>query len=166
MGTEVDQGSSEPLNIDDNDLKSLELDYKQLQDEAQRLLSERVHLENDLANVKKRASRLDEEVRILKSPPLIVGHLQDVLDEERAIVRSSNGTVFQVSINQRLDPDKLRPGTRIALNQDTLSIIEILHDAWDPMVSGAEMIEKPNIDYENVGGLLGCLLNFERNELA
>ncbi|MCH1528005.1 MAG: proteasome-activating nucleotidase [Candidatus Poseidoniaceae archaeon] len=153
MGTEVDQGSSEPLNIDDNDLKSLELDYKQLQDEAQRLLSERVHLENDLANVKKRASRLDEEVRILKSPPLIVGHLQDVLDEERAIVRSSNGTVFQVSINQRLDPDKLRPGTRIALNQDTLSIIEILHDAWDPMVSGAEMIEKPNIDYENVGGL-------------
>ncbi|MAH90167.1 MAG: proteasome-activating nucleotidase [Euryarchaeota archaeon] len=153
MGTEVDQGSSEPLNIDDNDLKSLELDYKQLQDEAQRLLSERVHLENDLANVKKRASRLDEEVRILKSPPLIVGHLQDVLDEERAIVRSSNGTVFQVSINQRLDPEKLRPGTRIALNQDTLSIIEILHDAWDPMVSGAEMIEKPNIDYENVGGL-------------
>jgi proteasome regulatory subunit len=153
MGTEVDQGSSEPLNIDDNDLKSLELDYKQLQDEAQRLLSERVHLENDLANIKKRASRLDEEVRILKSPPLIVGHLQDVLDDERAIVRSSNGTVFQVSINQRLDPDKLRPGTRIALNQDTLSIIEILHDAWDPMVSGAEMIEKPNIDYENVGGL-------------
>ena len=64
MGTEVDQGSSEPLNIDDNDLKSLELDYKQLQDEAQRLLSERVHLENDLANVKKRASRLDEEVPV------------------------------------------------------------------------------------------------------
>jgi proteasome regulatory subunit len=96
---------------------------------------------------------LDEEVRILKSPPLIVGHLQDVLDEERAIVRSSNGTVFQVSINQRIDPDMLRPGTRIALNQDTLSIIEVLHDAWDPMVSGAEMVEKPDVDYDSVGGL-------------
>ena len=42
-------------------------------------------------------SWLDEEVRILKNPHLIVGHLQDILDDERAIVRSSNGTVFQVS---------------------------------------------------------------------
>ena len=32
-------------------------------------------------------------------------------------------------------------------------MIEILHDAWDPMVSGAEMVEKPNVNYENVGGL-------------
>ena len=96
MGSEVDAGGNEPIGSEDSDLKSLSQDFKKLQDEAQRLLSERVHLENDLANVKKRASRLDEEVRILKSPPLIVGHLQDVLDEERAIVRSSKGTVFQV----------------------------------------------------------------------
>ena len=135
------------------DLKSLEADYARLSDEAQRLISERIQLENDLANVKKRASRLDEEVRILKNPPLIVGHLQDVLDDERAIVRSSNGTVFQVSINQRLSKDRLRPGARVALNQDTLSVIEILHDAWDPMVSGAEMVETPDVDYETVGGL-------------
>lgn len=153
MGTDVDNSSSELLGNEDSDLKSLEQDFKELQDEAQRLLSERVHLENDLANIKKRASRLDEEVRILKSPPLIIGHLQDVLDDERAIVRSSNGTVFQVSINQRLDRTKLKPGTRIALNQDTLSIIEILHDAWDPMVSGAELMEKPTTTYESVGGL-------------
>ena len=153
MGTDIDKGSSEPLAKDDKDLKSLEADYARLSDEAQRLISERIQLENELANVKKRASRLDEEVRILKNPPLIVGHLQDVLDDERAIVRSSNGTVFQVSINQRLSKEKLRPGARVALNQDTLSVIEILHDAWDPMVSGAEMVETPDVDYETVGGL-------------
>lgn len=153
MGTEVDNGSNSHLAKDDSDLKHLEHDYIRLKDEAQRLISERIQLENEMANIKKRASRLNEEVRILKNPPLIVGHLQDVLDEERAIVRSSNGTVFQVSINQRLSKDKLRPGTRVALNQDTLSVIEVLHDAWDPMVSGAEMIEAPNISYDSVGGL-------------
>ena len=153
MGTEVDNGSNSHLTKDDSDLKHLEQDYIRLKDEAQRLISERIQLENEMANIKKRASRLHEEVRILKNPPLIVGHLQDVLDEERAIVRSSNGTVFQVSINQRLSKDKLRPGTRVALNQDTLSVIEVLHDAWDPMVSGAEMIEAPNISYDSVGGL-------------
>ena len=153
MGTEVDNGSNSHLAKDNSDLKHLEQDYIRLKDEAQRLISERIQLENEMANIKKRASRLNEEVRILKNPPLIVGHLQDVLDEERAIVRSSNGTVFQVSINQRLSKDKLRPGTRVALNQDTLSVIEVLHDAWDPMVSGAEMIEAPNISYDSVGGL-------------
>ena len=153
MGTEVDNGSNSHLAKDVSALKHLEQVLIRLKDEAQRLISERIQLENEMANIKKRASRLNEEVRILKNPPLIVGHLQDVLDEERAIVRSSNGTVFQVSINQRLSKDKLRPGTRVALNQDTLSVIEVLHDAWDPMVSGAEMIEAPNISYDSVGGL-------------
>ena len=109
MGTEVDKNSNTLLGKEDKDLKILEQDYTRLKDEAQRLISERIQLENDLSKVKKRANRLEEEVRILKNPPLIVGHLQDVLDDERAIVRSSNGTVFQVSINQRLSRDKLRP---------------------------------------------------------
>jgi len=94
MGTEVDSGNSEPLGSDDTDLKSLEQDFKKLQDEAQRLLSERVHLENDLANIKKRASRLDEEVRILKSPPLIIGHLQDILDDGNDGFRVVNNKNF------------------------------------------------------------------------
>ena len=152
MSTEVESGG-ESIKGPEDDIKSLENDFIRLRDEAQRLLSERVHLENDLANLKKKTSSLETEVRILTNPPLIIGHLQDVLDDERAIVRSSNGTVFQVSINQRLDPDILRPGTRVALNQESLSIIEVLHDAWDPMVSGAEMIERPDINYESVGGL-------------
>ena len=105
------------------------------------------------ANTPKRIERLDENVNLLKMPPLIVGHLQDILDHERAIVRSSNGTVFQVSLNQRLDPDALKPGTRVALNQDSLSVVEVLTEAWDPMVSGAEMVEKPSITYEDVAGL-------------
>ena len=89
----------------------------------------------------------------MKSPPLIVGHLEDILDQERGIVRSSNGTVFQVALNQRLSPEVLKPGVRVALNQDTLAVIEVLHDAWDPMVSGAEMMERPDINYDAVAGL-------------
>ena len=82
-----------------------------------------------------------------------MGHLEDILDKERGIVRSSNGTVFQVALNQRLSTEVLKPGVRVALNQDTLAVIEVLHDAWDPMVSGAEMIERPEIGYDSVAGL-------------
>jgi len=153
MGVEVDNHSSNSRHSEDIELKNLENQFKSLQDEAQNLLQEKRSLQNEITELKKKASGLDNELRILRSPPLIIGHIQDILDEERAIVRSTNGTVFQVGINPRLTTDKLKPGTRVALNQDNLSVIELLSDAWDPMVSGAEMVEKPIVTYKDLGGL-------------
>ncbi|MEC7255960.1 MAG: proteasome-activating nucleotidase [Candidatus Thermoplasmatota archaeon] len=153
MVGDVDTPSKDVKASTEEDLKQLEDDFKALQDQTQDLINERAHMESEIRTLKKRANRLDEEVRSLKSPPLIVGHLEDILDQERGIVRSSNGTVFQVALNQRLSPEVLKPGVRVALNQDTLAVIEVLHDAWDPMVSGAEMMERPDINYDAVAGL-------------
>ena len=153
MSSEVDSPAPDHGQKQDEDLKLLEEDFKQLQEKTQNLINERTFMENEIRMLKKRANRLDDEVRSLKSPPLIVGHLEDVLDSERGIVRSSNGTVFQVALNQRLSSTVLKPGVRVALNQDTLAVIEVLHDAWDPMVSGAEMIERPTVNYDSVAGL-------------
>lgn len=146
--------NNSPLSgVSDDSLDSLEASYKELSDKAQQLLTERVHLESELGRLKKKANRLEEEVRLLKSPPLIIGHIQDVLSDDHCIVRSSNGTVFQVALNLRIDKKKLLPGTRVTLNQDTLSVVDVLHESWDPLVSGAEITEKPNISYEMIGGL-------------
>lgn len=153
MVTDVDQKTPSHQISSEDEIKSLENAFSELQDQAQSLINERSQMESDIRSLKKRAQRLDDEVRLLKSPPLIIGHLQDILDDRTAIVRSSNGTVFQVSLNQRLEPKTLKPGTRVALNQDTLAVIEVLHDAWDPMVSGAEMVTKPDISYDEVAGL-------------
>ncbi len=153
MSSEVEKNNTPHSSHSDDEIKKLEEDYQKLLDDSQNLINERSYLETEIRTLKKRATRLDDEVRLLKTPPLIIGHLQDVLDERTAIVRSSNGTVFQVSLNQRLDPERLKPGTRVALNQDTLAVIEVLHEAWDPMVSGAEMVEKPDVTYDSVAGL-------------
>ena len=153
MGTDIDKAIENPRITEDAELKVLENDFEALQQEAQSLLKDKLYLENEISDLKKRASSLDNELRVLRSPPLIIGHIQDVLDEERAIVRSSNGTVFQVGINPRLSQEKLKPGSRVALNQDNLAVIELLTDAWDPMVSGAEMDEKPSVRYSDLGGL-------------
>ena len=153
MVGDVGTPTKDIMSTNDEDLKKLEDDFKNLQDQTQDLINERAHMESEIRSLKKRANRLDDEIRSLKSPPLIVGHLEDILDQERGIVRSSNGTVFQVALNQRLTPNVLKPGVRVALNQDTLAVIEVLHDAWDPMVSGAEMVERPDIDYDSVAGL-------------
>ena len=119
---------------------------------SQELLTEKLFLENEVNQLKKRVSRLDDEIRVLKEPPFIVGFIQDIVENE-AIVRSSNGTIFQVSINPRLDRELLRPGARVSLNQDTLAIIEVLSDGWDPLVSTSEIVEKPKTTFSDIGGM-------------
>jgi len=137
----------------DGQLMRLEKDYRELTEKAQNLLTERVYLENEVGQQKKKVNRLEEEIRMLRSPPHIVGHVQDCIDDDKVVVRSSNGTVFLVAANPRIDAEQLKPGARVALNQDTLSVIEVLHDAWDPLVTGAEMVEKPDITYSDLGGV-------------
>ncbi|MEC7100995.1 MAG: proteasome-activating nucleotidase [Candidatus Thermoplasmatota archaeon] len=133
-------------------VSNLQNEIRDLSETAQQLLTDKLLLENEVSQVKKRASRLEEEIRNLRAPPMIIGHLQD-LTEDGAIVRSSNGTVFLVSVNPRIDSSKLVSGCRVALNQDTLSVIEILPDSWDPLVITSEIIEKPEVSYEDIGGL-------------
>ena len=119
---------------------------------SQELLTEKLFLENEVNQLKKRVTRLDDEIRVLKEPPFIVGFIQDIVENE-AIVRSSNGTIFQVSINPRIDRELLRPGARVSLNQDTLAIIEVLSDGWDPLVSTSEIVEKPETTFSDIGGM-------------
>ena len=133
-------------------LDRLTKDYQDLSEKAQQLLTEKLFLENEMNQLKKRSNRLEEELSNIRTPPLIVGFIQDVVDEQ-AIVRSSNGTVFLVSVNRRLDKSKIKPGTRVALNQDTLSVVEILADSWDPLVSNTEIIDTPDVLYSSIGGL-------------
>ena len=133
-------------------VSNLQNEIRDLSETAQQLLTDKLLLESEVSQVKKRASRLEEEIRNLRAPPMIIGHLQD-LTEDGAIVRSSNGTVFLVSVNPRIDSSKLVSGCRVALNQDTLSVIEILPDSWDPLVITSEIIEKPEVSYEDIGGI-------------
>ena len=157
MASEADEGSG---GLDDLEnqasrkdaLDSLRMDYKELTDKAQQLLTEKLFLENEFDQLKKRTSRLEEELSNIRTPPLIIGYIQDILDGQ-AIVRSSNGTVFMVSVNRRLDSTNLKPGSRVALNQDTLSVVEILSDSWDPLVSNAEILDSPEVEYGSIGGL-------------
>ena len=159
MATEVD---TPPTDEEDGDIPSfttprisidsLQLELKELSDTAQQLLTEKLFLENECAQLKKRTNRLDDELRNLRTPPFVIGYIQDRVGDN-AVVRNSNGTVFLVSVNRRLDEELLLPGARVALNQDTLSIIEVLDNSWDPLVSGAEIIEKPQTTFSDIGGV-------------
>ena len=146
-------GSEDRVNsLNITPVAELRKQINELTQTSQNLLTEKLFLENEINQLKKRISRLDDEIRIMREPPFIVGYIQDLTDNH-AIVRSSNGTVFQVSVNSSIDRDLLKPGTRISMNQDTLTVIDILNDGWDPLVASSEIIEKPDTLYEEIGGM-------------
>ena len=133
-------------------LASMQKELQDLSDNAQQLLTEKLFLENECSQLKKRVNRLDEELRNLRSPPFVIGTVQDRIGDN-AVVRSSNGTIFLVTVNRRIDDTAVVSGARVAMNQDTLSIIEVLDSAWDPLVSGAEVLNRPDTTFSDIGGL-------------
>ena len=124
-------------------------------------LEQRVRsLEHEKRSFETNYSRLEHELRGLRAefdhlrmPPLVAATLLDVLSDGRAIVRSTTGPQFVVGVSQSVKPDDLKPGSRVALNQRTFGIMEVLPSKKDPLVLGMEIEEAPNVSYNDVGGL-------------
>ena len=69
------RGKGASKSDSDDTFRQLEKDFDKLHNKAQKLITERVYLENEVASLKKKAGRLEEEIRQLKSPPLIIGFI-------------------------------------------------------------------------------------------
>jgi proteasome regulatory subunit len=117
-------------------------------------------LEKDKVLVENEKMRLDREVKSLRgeierfrSPPLVVATITEVLEDGKLVVKSSTGPHFVISYSRLLDKKALEPGSRVALNQQTFSIVNVLPSEKDPLISGMEVEEKPDVNYEQIGGL-------------
>ena len=115
--------------------------------------NEKRYAEGELFRLQKDIARIRGEMERLKTPPLIVGSLRDVLPNNRVVVKSSTGPDFVVAISDYIDPASLVPGSRVTLNKQTLAVMEVIPSTVDPIVSGAEVMEKPDVKYSDIGGL-------------
>ncbi len=93
------------------------------------------------------------ELEKLISPPLIEGVIEYVLGDGRAVVKSTTGPNLVVAIADNIDKNLIKPGVRVALNQRGSAIVEVLPSYTDTYVQLMEVIEKPSVRYEDIGGL-------------
>ncbi len=128
--------------------RHLEKRLRNLETEKQLLDAERLRLEQEL-------SSLRNEIDRLREPPLVSATVIDLLEDSgKVIVKSSTGPSFVVNPSRKVKNENLTPGMRVALNQRTFAIMEILPTKLDPFVKGMEVIDNvPDISYEDVGGL-------------
>ena len=124
-----------------------------LAESSRKLDGERRYMEAELLRMQKEIKRLKAELDRLKAPPLIIGSLRDVLVDGRVVVKSTTGPDFIVNAAEYISKENLVPGARVALNKQTLAVMGVLPPSLDPLVMGAEIIEKPALTYADIGGL-------------
>jgi proteasome regulatory subunit len=110
-------------------------------------------MEAEIALLRREIKYYKQEIDKLLAPPLIEGILLEVLDNNRAVVKSTTGPNLIVGISGNIDRSKLLPGTYVVLNQRGSAIVDILPKREDPVVRAMEVIERPNTRYSDIGGL-------------
>ena len=120
---------------------------------VRKLEKDKVLIENEKIRLEREVKSLRSEVDRFRSPPLVLATITEVLDDHRMTVKSSTGPSFLVNYSKFLDEKLLVAGSRVALNQQTFGIVEVLPSEKDANVSGMEIETKPDITYDQIGGL-------------
>ncbi len=124
-----------------------------LLDETKRNEGEKKYIKSEMVRLQKEIQRLRFELDRMKTPPMIIGTIKDVLTDGRVVVKSSTGPDFIVSTAEYISPENVIIGARVALNKQSLAVVGVLPPSLDPVVLGGEVIEKPEKSYADIGGL-------------
>ena len=122
--------------------------------EAVQTRREKEQLENEVLRLQNKVMFLNSELNKLKSPPMIVGTIVDFFKDDMMIISTSGGPSFVVRFSSTLDRDDLQVGTQVSLNKDSMSIIGTLPSSKDPLVGASEILERPEVSFDDVGGLV------------
>ncbi|MDD5472900.1 MAG: proteasome-activating nucleotidase [Candidatus Methanoperedens sp.] len=159
--SEVQENQESPIAMGNNDfsrylmdrIKMLEERNNVLREQANKIELEKRFTESQNLKYERDLRQLKSELERMKTPPLVVGTVVDVLDNGKVIIRSSTGPQFVVGASQFINGSELVPGAAVSLNYQTLAVVGILPSSRDPFVHGMEVIESPNVSYSDIGGL-------------
>jgi len=141
-------------NIDyKDDGSTLLLQMKKLEQRTFELEAERRDWFFERDRLQREIQALRTEIEKLTVPPYIEGNITDVLEDGRAVVKSSTGPSLIVNVLKDIDVNKLTPGKRVALSQRNFAVLEVLPDSLDVYVKAMEVVETPKISYADIGGL-------------
>jgi 26S proteasome regulatory subunit T4 len=114
-------------------------------------------MREDVRGLVARYQKTEDDLSALQSVGQIIGDVLKRLADDRFIVKASSGPRYVVGCRSRLNHDKLKPGTRVALDMTTLTIMRILPREVDPTVFHMQSNEEEEggkkVSFSDIGGL-------------
>lgn len=129
-----------------NKQEILDAEIASLENEMKSLDQQRNSLNNQVR-------QLREEISIVQEASSSVGIVVNKMGKRKCLVKTQPEGKYSVNVEEHVDYDSLKSGTRVALRADTYDIHKILPTSVDPIVS-LMMVEKvPDSTYSMIGGL-------------
>ena len=112
-------------------------------------------LREQVVGLTRQYEKTEDDLKALQSVGQIIGEVLKQLDDERFIVKASNGPRYVVGCRNRLDKTKLKAGTRVALDMTTLTVMRTLPREVDPTVYNMISDEDNDgkVSFAHIGGL-------------
>ncbi|KAH0827140.1 P-loop containing nucleoside triphosphate hydrolase protein [Lanmaoa asiatica] len=127
--------------------------YKKLSRHLELLDIQESYIKDEQANLKRELIRAQEEVKRIKSVPLVIGQFLEAIDQQTGIVGSTTGSNYVVRILSTLDRELLKPSSSVALHRHSNALVDILPPEADSSISMLTKEEKPDVTYSDVGGM-------------
>merc|ERR1712166_1395517 len=119
------------------------------------LLMEEEFIKNQELLKPQEESKQKERLKVdeMRGTPMTVGTLEEIIDDEHAIVTPHVGLEYYVPILSFVDKDQLEPGCSLLLNHRSHAVVGLMNDEVDPMVSVMKVDKAPLESYADIGGL-------------
>ncbi len=114
-----------------NNVKEKDIDYitsyvKQLERKIRALEAEKYLIESEKTRLDREVRSIKTELDRMRQPPLVTANVVKIIGDGRVIVRSSTGPEFIVKYLKSISAEEISPGTCVAVNQRTFSIVEVI----------------------------------------
>jgi len=139
-------------------IAALESDTKSLAEELETTRVEREEVraklfESLIANKKylREVERLKKENMLLKRMPLFLATVVEMGPDYVLLRQHGNNQEFITTVSPEMQ-EQLQPNSRVAIN-NSLTIVRILERSVDVRAKVMELVELPDVSYDQVGGL-------------
>eukprot|EP00361_Fabrea_salina_P000118 CAMPEP_0202431772 /NCGR_PEP_ID=MMETSP1345-20130828/6546_1 /ASSEMBLY_ACC=CAM_ASM_000843 /TAXON_ID=342563 /ORGANISM="Fabrea Fabrea salina" /LENGTH=388 /DNA_ID=CAMNT_0049043579 /DNA_START=30 /DNA_END=1196 /DNA_ORIENTATION=+ len=140
------------MDIED-ETSDLYREMKTLEKQLEFLNIQGEYIKDEQKNLKREFIRAKEEIKRIQSVPLVIGQFHELIDENYAIVSSTAGSNYYVRVLSTLNREQLKPSSSIALHRHSHSVVDILPNETDAAIQMLQMGEKPDVTYQEIGGL-------------
>lgn len=133
--------------------EDLYVKYKKLARHLEMLEIQENYIKDEQVNLKRQLIRAQEEVKRIQSVPLVIGQFLEPIDQNTGIVGSTTGSNYVVRILSTLDRELLKPSSSVALHRHSNALVDILPPEADSSIAMLGKEEKPDVTYQDVGGM-------------
>merc|ERR1719326_791967 len=128
-------------------------DMKALQKQLEFLDIQEEYIKDEMQNLKRELVRAKEEGKRIQSVPLVIGQFLEIIDHNHGIVSSTTGSNYYVRILSTINREQLKPGASVALHRHSNAVVDVLPPEADSAISMLGANEKPDVSYNDIGGM-------------